>query len=85
MSVAADQVIVEQRVERQLVDQILHAGVEAVVARLVPVQPDDYRSPSAGTRRLTAPRAANHGKKSKIMFSAVKTFENKLAWSIFIQ
>ena len=40
MCVSADQVIVIHRVEGQFVDQILHAGVEAVVARLVPVQPD---------------------------------------------
>ena len=37
---SADEILVIQRVEGQLVDQILHAGVEAVVARLMPVQPD---------------------------------------------
>ena len=40
VGVATDQIVVIKRIKRQIVNKVLHAGIKAVMARLVTVQPD---------------------------------------------
>ena len=40
VGVATDQIVVVKRIKRQIVNKVLHAGIKAVMARLVTVQPD---------------------------------------------
>ena len=40
MGVATDQIVVIKRIKWQIVNKVLHAGIKAVMARLVTVQPD---------------------------------------------
>lgn len=40
VGVTTDQVVVIKRIKRQIVNKVLHAGIKAVMARFVTVQPD---------------------------------------------